>query len=88
MFRYEVQFLGRNPGDFERQMRAVAGVPVIGKVGYKSYFFAGVKGLVVLLETEADCRAVQRAVPSMDVIGAWERPTPLPRADLPRRLAA
>lgn len=88
MFRYEVQFLGRNPGDFERQMRAVAGVPVVGKVGFKTYFFGGVKGLVVLLENEADCRAVLLAVPRVEVVGSWEVPTPSAHVPASRRLAA
>jgi len=72
MFRYEIQFLGRTRDDYDRQMNAVTAAPITGKMGFKSYFFAGVKGLVVLLENETDCRAVLRAVPRIDVVGTWE----------------
>lgn len=90
MFRYEIQFLGRTPDDYERHMRAVTAAPITGKMGFKSYFFAGVKGLVVLLENEADCHAVQRAVPRIDVVGTWEIPVAPARVErpAPRRLAA
>lgn len=72
MFRYEIQFLGRTRDDYDRQMKAVTAAPVTGKLGFKTYYFAGVKGLVVLAETETDRRAVQRAVPGFDVAGSWE----------------
>ena len=83
MFRYEIQFLARARGDFERQMAAVSAAPVAGRLGFKSYFFAGVKGLVVLAESEADRQAVLRAVPSFEVAGAWEIPVAPERAARP-----
>lgn len=88
MYRYEIQFLARSRGDFERQMAAVSAAPVAGKLGFKSYFFAGLKGLVVLAESEADRQAVQRAVPEFERAGSWEIPVLPPRAAAPIRKAA
>lgn len=88
MFRYEIQFLARARGDFERQVAAVSAAPVAGRLGFKSYFFAGLKGLVVLAESEADKRAVQRAVPEFEQAGSWEIPVLPERAQRPHRLAA
>lgn len=72
MFRYEIQFLGRTQGDYDRQLRAVGEAALAGKVAFRSYYFAGIKGLVVLVESEADRQAALRAVPRADVVGAWE----------------
>ena len=72
MFRYEIQLLGRTRDDYDRQMKAVTAAPVAGKLGFKSYYFAGIKGLVVLAESETDRRSVLRAVPRFDVAGSWE----------------
>jgi hypothetical protein len=71
MFSYEIQFLGRVRGDYDRHMKLVTAAAVSGAKAFKSYYFAGVKGLVVFLENEVDCTAVLRAVPRNEVVGAW-----------------
>lgn len=72
MFRYEIQFLGRARDDYDRHMRLVDGAAVAGRKAYKSYYFAGIKALVVFLESAADHAAVLGAVPAGEVVGAWE----------------
>lgn len=72
MFSYEIQFLGRTRGDYDRHMKLVAGAAVAGAKAFKSYYFAGIKGLVVFLESDLDCAAVLRAVPRREVVGAWQ----------------
>ena len=71
MFSYEIQFLGRARGDYDRHMGLVSGAAVAGATAFKSYYFAGIKGLVVFLESEIDCAAVLRAIPRSEVVGAW-----------------
>jgi len=72
MFSYEIQFLGRTRGDYDRHMKLVADAAVAGAKAFKSYYFAGIKGLVVFLESDLDCAAVLRAVPHNEVVGAWQ----------------
>lgn len=72
MFRYEIQFLGRTQGDYERHRKLVNAAAVTGQTAFKSYYFAGVKGLVAFLEDAGDCAAVLRAVPRTEVVGSWE----------------
>jgi|GEM_PF-5702268 hypothetical protein len=72
MFSYEIQFLGRARGDYDRHMKLVSDAAVSGSRAFKSYYFAGIKGLVVFLESEIDCAAVLRAVPRGEVVGAWQ----------------
>lgn len=76
MYRYEVQFLGRTENDYDRHIGAVNGAKPSGRIAFKSYYFAGVKGLIVLVENRRDCDAVVNAVPRSDLIGAWEIKAP------------
>ncbi len=65
MYKYEIQFLGRDKGDFERHMEIAEKTHPAGKMGWKSYYFAGVKGLVVLLERKTDRDSIFSAVPRL-----------------------
>lgn len=71
MFRFEVQFLGRVESDFARHVAKVRAVGQIGRVAFRTYYFAGIKGLIVLLESEADRDAILRAVPRSEIVGSW-----------------
>ncbi len=72
MYRYEVQFIGRTETDFDRHLNTANGIEASGRIGFKSYYFAGIRGLIVLLENRRDCEAVVNAVPRKELIGAWE----------------
>lgn len=72
MFRYEVQFLGRHKDDYDRQLDAAANSELAGKIGFKSYYFAGIRGLIVQLETAGDCEAVRKAIPDNELVGTFE----------------
>ncbi|MBL6928563.1 MAG: hypothetical protein ISR44_05275 [Rhodospirillales bacterium] len=72
MYRYEIQFLGRTKGDYDRHMAAASNTRPKGKMGFKSYYFAGIKGLIVFLEKERDRDAILSAVPRNELVGAWQ----------------
>jgi len=72
MFRYEVQFLGRASGDYDRHVDAATQANVAGAVAFRSYYFAGIKSLIVLVESGRDRDAVVRALPRADLVGVWE----------------
>ncbi|MBT3360792.1 MAG: hypothetical protein HN403_14300 [Rhodospirillales bacterium] len=72
MYKYEIQFLGRAKGDFDRHMEATAKTHPVGKIGFKSYYFAGIKGLIVFLERKGDWDAIRNAVPRHELVGAWQ----------------
>lgn len=80
MYRYEVQLLGRDTSDFERHLKAVEEADLLGPVGFRSYFFAGIRNMVVLLSTRDDVDRVVRAVPHNAVVGCWQTPRPVARA--------
>lgn len=74
MFRHEIQLLSRRDGDYHFHRNAVLSVGVSGKVGFRSYFFAGRKCLVILLETQRDVDAVLDALPRYAAISVREIP--------------
>ena len=50
MYRYEVQFLGRSEGDYARHLTAAQNIAASGGMAFRTYYFAGIRGLIVLLE--------------------------------------
>ncbi|MCG8512392.1 MAG: hypothetical protein MI741_24505 [Rhodospirillales bacterium] len=77
MFRFEIQFLGRCKDDYDRHLSITESLSLSGGLALKSYYFAGVKGLVVLVENEADRDAIVRAVPSGELVGSWDIRLPM-----------
>lgn len=71
MYRYEVQFLGRSEGDYARHLTAAQSIAVTGGMAFRTYYFAGIRGLIVLLENEQDRDALMHAVPRAEIVGAW-----------------
>ena len=71
MYRYEVQFLGRSEGDYARHLTAAHGISASGRMTFRSYYFAGIRGLIVLLENEQDRDALMHSVPRAEIVGAW-----------------
>lgn len=80
MYQYEVQLLGRDNADFDRHMKAVEAAELMGPIGFRSYFFAGIRNLIVLLSEESDVQRVIRSVPYGTVIGSWRTAPPIARA--------
>lgn len=72
MFRHEIQLLSRREGDYHFHRNAVLSVNVSGKVGFRSYFFAGRKCLVVLLESQQDVDAVLSVLPRYAAVSVRE----------------
>ncbi|MBL6946971.1 MAG: hypothetical protein ISR47_10055 [Rhodospirillales bacterium] len=72
MYKYEIQFLGRTKDDFDRHMGVAANSNPAGRIEFKSYYFAGIKGLIVFLENKTDRDAILGAVPRNELVGAWE----------------
>jgi hypothetical protein len=72
VFRYEVQLVGRAEDDYDRHLDAVAAAKVRGMIGYRSYFFGGLRNLIVMLSRKDDMQTILRAVPTFAVVGAWE----------------
>lgn len=77
MFRFEIQFLGRCKDDYDRHLHVAESLCLSGEMALKSYYFAGVKGLVVLLENEADRDAIVNAVPENEIVGSWDIHLPM-----------
>ncbi len=71
MFRYEIQFLSRVKSDYARHLAAAEAIGPTGRMAFKNYYFAGIKGLIVLLENEQDKDALLRLVPRSEIVGVW-----------------
>ena len=61
-------------------MQAVEAADLMGPIGFRSYFFAGIRNLIVLLSEEGDVQRVIRSVPHGAVIGSWRTAPPIARA--------
>jgi len=72
MYKYKIQFLGRTKDDFDRHMATAAKTEPAGKMEFKSYYFAGIRGLIVFLEQKGDRDAILNAVPHHELVGAWQ----------------
>jgi hypothetical protein len=72
MFNHEIQLLSRRDGDYHFHRNTVLGVGVPGKVGFRSYYFAGRKCLVVLLESRPDVDAVLKVLPRYAAVSVRE----------------
>ena len=71
MYRYEVQFLGRSEGDYARHLTVAQSIVASGRMTFRSYYFAGIRSLIVLLQNEQDRDALVRSVPRAEIVGAW-----------------
>jgi hypothetical protein len=77
MFRFEIQFLGRCKDDYDRHLSLAEGLALSGTMALKSYYFAGIKGLVVLVENAADRDAIVNSVSQSELVGSWDIRLPM-----------
>ena len=72
MFTHEIQLLSRQKGDFHFHRNAALSVDISGQIGFRSYFFAGRRSLVILLENREDVDQVLSALPRYAAVSVRE----------------
>lgn len=72
MFTHEIQLLSRQKGDFHFHRNAALSASISGEIAFRSYFFAGRRSLVVLLETREDVDQVLSVLPRYAAVSVRE----------------
>ncbi len=72
MFSHEIQLLSRQKGDFHFHRNAALSADITGEIAFRSYFFAGRRSLVILLENRDDVDQVLSVLPRYAAVSVRE----------------
>lgn len=72
MFTHEIQLLSRQKGDYHFHRNAALSANIEGEIGFRSYYFAGRRSLVILLESKDDVDQVLSVLPRYAAVSVRE----------------